>query len=61
MLTMTNEDLTTLRKRAAHSRRLANLYFDQKVATELLTIAADLGAEAERQEREAAAHRGHAA
>lgn len=57
MLTMMNEDLATLRRRAAHCRRLANLLFDQKVAGELLTIAADLGAEAERREREAAEHR----
>jgi hypothetical protein len=56
-----NEDPTTLRKRAAHCRRLAYLLLDQKVAAELATFAADLDAEAGRREDGTAGHRDHAA
>ena len=56
-----NDDSTTLRKRAAHCRRLAHLLLDQKVAAELATFAADLEAEAGRREDETAGRRDHAA
>ena len=40
---------------------MANLFYDQKVVRELLTFAADLEAEVQRLEREAADRRDHAA
>lgn len=58
-----NESLTILRQRAAHCRRLANLLFDERVARELSSLAADLDAEAERLEAQARPllQQGHAA
>jgi len=52
-----NENLTILRRRAAHCRRLANILFDQRTAKELSAFAADLDAQAEKLEAEAWGHR----
>lgn len=61
VLTKMNEDLTILRRRAAHCRRLANLLLDQNAARELSAFAAELDAEVQRREYEAVERRDHAA
>lgn len=50
---MIQDDFRSLRRRAAHCRRLANILFDQRVASELSAFADDLEAEAESLETKA--------